>query len=62
MEEHAAAGGAGQALAAALAGLGKLPPRFVHRHARGYVSGLYGSQKFHRAECGLDPAGVEAAL
>jgi len=29
--------------------------RFATRSARGYVSGRYGSQKFHRRECGLDP-------
>ena len=35
---------------------------FTHKHALGYVSGLYGSQKFHRAECGLDPASIVAAV
>ena len=33
---------------------------FTHQVARGYVSGLYGSQRFHRKECGLDPAGIAA--
>jgi transketolase len=61
-EEHVAQGGAGQALAHALALMGKLPKMFTHRHALGYVSGRYGSQLFHRKECGLDPAGVLAAL
>ena len=62
VEEHAAQGGAGHALAAALAVLGKTPPRFTHHHARGYPSGLYGSQAFHRKESGLDPAAVLADL
>ncbi len=26
---------------------------FSHLHAQGYVSGLYGSQQFHRFESGL---------
>ena len=60
-EEHVAQGGVGQALAHALALMGKLPKSFSHRHAQGYVSGRYGSQNFHRKECGLDPAGVLAA-
>jgi transketolase len=60
-EEHVAHGGVGQALAHALALMGKLPKSFAHRHALGYVSGRYGSQQFHRKECGLDPAGVLAA-
>jgi transketolase len=61
-EEHVAQGGIGQALAGTLAAMGKLPLEFVHRHATGYAGGLYGSQRYHRAECGLDPAGVMASL
>lgn len=61
-EEHVAHGGAGQAVSALLIKMGLMPPRFTHRHALGYVSGLYGSQNFHRKECGLDPAGIAAAL
>lgn len=60
-EEHVAHGGAGQALAARLMEMGEMPARFVHRRALGYVSGSYGSQPFHRRECGLDPAGILAA-
>ncbi len=58
IEEHVAAGGAGQMLAHQLLLRGAAPARFTHRCALGYVSGLYGSQKFHRQECGLDPASV----
>ncbi len=43
VEEHVAQGGAGQALAHALALMGKLPKMFTHRHALGYASGRYGS-------------------
>jgi transketolase len=62
VEEHRAAGGMGQMLIHRLACLGKAPPRFTHRCALGYVSGLYGSQKFHRRECGLDPSSIMAAI
>jgi len=58
VEEHVAQGGAGSMLASALMSAGCAPRRFTQRTALGYVSGLYGSQKFHRAECGLDPASV----
>jgi transketolase len=53
-EEHVAHGGVGQAVALALAKAGATPSRVAHRHAVGYPSGRYGSQKWHRAECGLD--------
>ncbi len=62
VEEHSAHGGLGQSLAYSLARAGEMPPSFAHRHAMGYLSGLYGSQKYHRAECGLDPAGIVAAV
>jgi transketolase len=62
VEEHVAQGGAGQMLAYALARRGCAPARFTHRHALGYPSAHYGSQKFHRKECGLDPASIAADL
>jgi transketolase len=62
VEEHVAAGGFGQMLAHQLLLAGAAPGRFVHRTALGYVSGKYGSQRFHRAECGLDPASIVAEL
>jgi transketolase len=58
VEEHVVQGGAGPMLASALLAAGCAPRQFTHRPALGYVSGLYGSQKFHREECGLDPASV----
>jgi len=60
VEEHVAHGGAGQMLAHALMLGGELPPKFSHRCAIGYTSGCYGSQVFHRRECGLDPAAIIA--
>jgi transketolase len=62
IEEHVAQGGAGQMLAYALAKQGRAPARFTHRCALGYPSAHYGSQKFHRKECGLDPASIAADL
>jgi len=62
VEEHVAAGGFGQMLAHALLVAGTSPASFEHRTALGYVSGLYGSQKFHRKECGLDPASIVSEL
>jgi transketolase len=62
IEEHVAQGGAGQMLVHALAQRGAVPPRFTHRCALGYPSAHYGSQKFHRKECGLDPESILAAL
>jgi transketolase len=60
VEEHVAQGGVGPAIAAKLLADGTAPRRFTHRAARGYVSGRYGSQAFHRKENGLDPASILA--
>ena len=62
VEEHVATGGVGERLARDLLLRGVAPRRFTHRHALGYPSGRYGSQAFHRRECGLDPAAILAAL
>ncbi len=58
VEEHVAHGGVGQMVAAGLLTRGLAPKRFAVRAAAGYPSGRYGSQAFHRRECGLDPAAV----
>jgi transketolase len=58
VEEHVAHGGVGQMMAHHLLEKGLAPRRFTSLSAKGYVSGLYGSQKFHRQECGLDAATV----
>ena len=62
IEEHTLQGGFGQMLAHRLLTSGKAPLKFEHFHSQGYVSGLYGSQRFHRAECGLDPDHLWEAL
>ena len=62
VEEHIAQGGLGQMLAHALLRMGQPPARFTHCCAKGYPSGRYGSQKYHRKECGLDPQSILAEL
>jgi len=62
IEEHVAHGSFGQALAHDLMSAGVQPHRFAHRTAQGYPSGLYGSQRFHRVESGLDPSSIVAEL
>lgn len=58
VEEHVAQGSAGASLARALLGAQAVPRRLTHRFARGYPSGSYGSQSYHRRESGLDAASV----
>jgi transketolase len=53
VEEHVAAGGAGEALAAALLRSLDVPIRFEHLFARGYPSSRYGSQRWHLEESSL---------
>ena len=62
VEEHVAQGGIGQMIARSLMENGRAPRRFSTRNALGYISGLYGPQKFHRRECGLDPTSILAHL
>jgi transketolase len=62
VEEHVAQGGVGASLAHALLAAGAAPPRFTHHAALGYPSGRYGSQRFHRRECGLDAESIVAGL
>lgn len=62
VEEHVAQGGAGQMLAYSLLKMGRSPERFSHYAAKGYVSGSYGSQQFHRKECALDAKTVIAEV
>lgn len=58
VEEHVAHGGVAQSLATLLLESGRAPERFATRSAQGYLSGRYGSQRFHRRECGLDSASI----
>jgi transketolase len=62
VEEHVAEGGFGQQFVHALALQGWRIPTLLHAHARGYPSGRYGSQNWHRRECGLDVPTLLARL
>jgi transketolase len=61
-EEHVAQGGFGQQFLHFLATRGQRIPTVVHAHAQGYPSGRYGSQAWHRNECGLDVPAILARL
>lgn len=61
-EEHVAQGSAGAMLAQLLISQGWAPQRFRHFTAQGYPSGRYGSQAFHRRECGLMPDQILSSL
>jgi transketolase len=58
IEEHVSHGGAGQQLTHWLASHNISLSKFGHLFAKGYPSGCYGSQAFHRAECGLDSQSI----
>lgn len=62
LEEHVAQGGLGMNLALSLTGRGVIPQRFVHRAALGYPTGRFGSQAFHRAQCGLDTQSIRTMV
>jgi transketolase len=62
VEEHVAEGGFGQHFIHSLALAGRPLPTILHAHARGYPSGRYGSQTWHRQECGLDVPTILAAM
>lgn len=61
-EEHVAAGGLGMHVALAMVGLGIRVSGFIHRYALGYPTGRFGSQGFHRAQCGLDIDGIHTMI
>lgn len=62
VEEHVAQGSGGAMLARALLLRGQPLRHFEHRCALGYPDGRYGSQQFHRRQCGLDPAAILACI
>ena len=62
VEEHVAHGGFGQKFLHFLALSGRSVGRVVHAHAQGYPSGRYGSQRWHRQECGLDVPAILGLL
>ena len=61
-EEHVRHGSAGQAIAMLLLKHRIQTTHLHHATAQGYPSGRYGSQRFHRMECGLDPASLLTVL
>ena len=54
LEDHVRVGGLGEQFASVLMENNIRVRRYVHRYASGYISGLYGSQDFHRKENGID--------
>ena len=52
VEEHVKRGGLGEHLAYHI--ISYNIKSYHHRYARGYENGLYGSQKYHQKQCGLD--------
>jgi len=62
LEEHVAQGGLGMNLTLSLAARGLAPGSFVHRPALGYPTGRFGSQAFHRGQCGLDAVSIRAMI
>ncbi|MDE3011570.1 MAG: transketolase [Pseudomonadota bacterium] len=62
VEEHVAQGGLAAWLLYRLALAGVACPPLHHACARGYPSGRYGSQAFHRRECGLEADTILEAL
>lgn len=61
-EEHVSTGGLAQQLSVKLLAAGTLPSRFVSVTAEGYPNGLYGDQKYHQQQSGLDPASLAQQL
>jgi transketolase len=61
VEEHIQRGGGGEHLALHLA-LNRLSCQFTHRCATGYQNGLYGSQKYHQQQCGLDASSLKQTI
>ena len=62
IEEHVGQGSVGAMLATWALHAGIMLRGFRHLHARGYPSGLYGSQAFHRRESGLDAGSIRQAI
>jgi transketolase len=58
VEEHVKTGSVGQEVAAALLECGGAPSKFRHFCAKGYPTGRYGSQEYHREESGINAAAV----
>jgi transketolase len=62
VEEHVAHGGLGQMMAYELLKNGVSLKKFDHFCAKGYLSGTFGSQKFHRKENAIDADSITSRL
>lgn len=62
VEEHVAQGSLGRMLASSILAESIHIPEFRHFHAKGYPSGRYGSQTFHRTESGIDAGSILEAI
>ena len=62
VEEHVSIGGLAQQLSVQLLTQGAAPSRFVSLSAQGYPNGLYGDQKYHQQQSGLDPENIARCL
>lgn len=61
-EEHVKSGGLGELISYYLVQNNCMPKQYLHRFALGYPSGRFGSQHFHRMECGLDSLSMKKNL
>ena len=62
IEEHVQSGGLGMHISFEAVLRGVHFAKFNHRYALGYPTGRYGSQAFHRAQCGLDDVGIRSMI
>lgn len=62
IEEHVASGGLGMHISLAMVQRCIQASNFVHRYALGYPSDRFGSQDFHRGQCGLDIDGIRTMI
>ena len=62
IEEHVATGGLGSSLSLLLNENSVPIEKFVSLNAKGYPSGLYGSQSFHQMESGLDEKNIATVI
>lgn len=58
LEEHVSRGGLAENLSLLLLKNKIIPENFSHHFANGYPDGLYGDQKYHQKQNGLDPDSI----
>ena len=61
LEEHVQRGGLGEHIALHFV-KSNIQCEFVHRYANGYKNNLYGSQKYHQQQCGLDFKSIKETI